>query len=112
VLEDLHKEVENAAKEKPEAVITEFLLPASVRLLRIDIREKTRLNAVLAGIEIYLIKAKTGKLPDELPVGLPKDMFSSKNFLYEKTDTGFALTGQGKDLDKDIVQKYEFKIAK
>ena len=47
-----------------------------------------------------------------LPAGLPKDLFSGKDFLYEKTDAGFTLTGQGKDLDKDIVQKYEFKVAK
>jgi hypothetical protein len=111
-LEDLYKEVKDSAREKPEAVITEFFLPATKRVLTIDTREKTRLNAVLAGIDIYLIKAKAGKLPDELPAGLPKDMFSGKDFLYEKTDTGFTLIGQGKDLDKDIVQKYEFKIAK
>jgi hypothetical protein len=111
-LEDLYKEVKDSAREKPEAVITEFFLPATKRVLTIDTREKTRLNAVLAGIDIYLIKTKTGKLPDELPAGLPKDMFSGKDFLYEKTDTGFTLTGQGKDLDKDIVQKYEFRIVK
>ena len=39
-------------------------------------------------------------------------MFSGKDFLYEKTDAGFILNGQGKDLDDDIVQKYEFKVAK
>ena len=111
-LEDICVEVKNAAKDKPEAVITEVLHPAVNRVLMIDARNKTQFNAVLAGIEIYIIKAKTGKLPDELPAGLPKDMFSGKDFLYEKTDAGFTLTGQGKDLDKDIVQKYEFKVAK
>jgi hypothetical protein len=110
--EDLNKEVENAAKEKPEAVIPGFMLPAINQVLTTDTRAKTHLNAVLAGVDIYLIKAKTGKLPDELPAGLPKDMFSGKDFLYEKTAAGFALTGQGKDLDKDIVQKYEFKVTK
>jgi hypothetical protein len=128
VLGDLYKEVKDTAKEKPEAAITEVLLPVINRALTVDTRERTRLNAVRAGIEIYIIRAKTGKLPDELPAGLPKDMFSGKDFLYEKTDAGFILTGQGKDLDddiigfvlnsqgkdldKDIVQKYEFKVAK
>lgn len=126
-LEDLNKEIENAAKEKPEAVIVEVLFPMINRVLTIDTRDKTQFNAVLAGIEIYLIRAKTGKLPDELPAGLPKNMFSGKDFLYEKTGAGFTLAGQGKDLgkgigftlarqgkdlDKDIVQKYEFKVAK
>jgi hypothetical protein len=111
-LGDLCKEVENTTKEKPEAVIAEVLLPMFNQALMKDTRNKTHLNAVIAGIEIYIIRAKTGKLPDELPAGLPKDMFSGKDFLYEKADAGFILNGQGKDLDKDIVQKYEFKVAK
>jgi phage tail protein X len=109
---DLHQEVEKAVAEKSEAKITMFLFPAINRVLMIDTRSKTQFNAVLAGIEIYIIRAKTGKLPDELPAGLPKDMFSGKDFLYEKTDAGFVLNGQDKDLDKDIVKKYEFKVAK
>jgi hypothetical protein len=112
VLGDLYKEVKDTAKEKPEAVIAEVLLPAINRVLTTDTRAKSHLNAVRAGIEIYIIRAKTGKLPDALPAGLSKDLFSGKDFLYEKTDAGFTLTGQGKDLDKDIVQKYEFKVAK
>ncbi len=111
-LEDLNKEIENAAKEKPEAVIVGVFFPMINRVVTIDTRDKTEFNAVRAGIEIYLIRAKTGKLPDELPAGLPKNLFSGKDFLYAKTGAGFTLTGQGKDLDKDIIQKYEFKVAK
>lgn len=113
-LEDLFGEVRSIAKENPEAVMADVLLPTVNRVLMTDTKEKTYFNVVLAGIDIYLIRAKTGKLPDVLPAGLPKDMFSGKDFLYEKTDAGFVLTGQGKDLDKDIVQeqKYEFKVAK
>jgi GrpB-like predicted nucleotidyltransferase (UPF0157 family) len=122
-LEDLNKEIRNVAKEKPEAVMAGVLFPVINRFLTIDTRDKTQFNAVLAGLEIYIIRAKTGKLPDELPAGLPKDLFSGKDFLYEKTGAGFTLTGQGKGLDdnsgfvltgqsKDIVHKYEFKVAK
>jgi hypothetical protein len=109
--EDLHQEVEKAAAEKSEAKITMFLFPAIGRCCMIDTRGKTHLNAVLAGIDIYLIKAKTGKLPDELPAGLPKDMFSGKDFLYEKTDVGFILKCQVKDLD-NVIHQYEFKVTK
>jgi len=109
---DLCKEVENTAREKPEAVIAEVMLPMFDQSLMKDTRNKTQLNAVIAGIDIYIIRAKSGKMPDEIPAGLPKDMFSGKDFLYEKTGAGFTLTGQGKDLDKDVVQKYEFKLAK
>ncbi len=110
--EDLELEVKNTAKEKPEAIIAEFLVSSIYRVSMLEARYKTHHNAVLAGIDIYLMKAKTGKLPDELPEGLAKDMFSGKDFLYEKTDTGFTLKCQGKDLAKDIVHQYEFKVAK
>jgi hypothetical protein len=122
-LEDLNKEIENVVKEKPEAVIARVVFPIINRFVTIDTRDRTQFNAVLAGIDIYLVRVKTGKLPDELPAGLPKDLFSGKDFLYEKTGAGFTLTGQGKGLDddsglvltgqgKDIVHKYEFKVAK
>ena len=109
--EDLTQEVKKYADEKPGAKITLYLLPAAGRVYSIDTRIKTHTNAVLAGIEIYIIRAKTCKLPDELPAGLPKDLFSGKDFLYEKTDTGFVLKCQGKDLSYDTVRQYEFKIA-
>ena len=109
--EDLTQEIKKYADEKPEAKITQYLLPAAGRAYSIETRIKTHTNAVLAGIDIYLIRAKTGKLPNEMPAGLPKDLFSGKDFLYEKTDTGFVLKCQGKDLSYDTVRQYEFKIA-
>ena len=59
-----------------------------------------------------MIKAKTGKLPDTLPAGLPGDLFSSKPFGYEKTPEGFILRCQGKDLGRNEVYEYEFKMKK
>ncbi len=110
--EDLSRELENVAKKKPEAIMAEFLYSSIYRISTIEARYKTYHNAVLAGIDIYLIRAKTGELPDELPAGLPKDMFSGRDFLYEKTGDGFILKCQGKDLTQNIVHQYEFKVAK
>jgi hypothetical protein len=109
--EDLDNELRKAAEEKPEVKLSMFIYPAVGRVYSIDTRIKTHNNAILAGIEIYIIRAKTGKLPDELPEGLPKDLFSGKDFLYEKTDTGFVLKCQGKDLAYDTVRQFEFNIA-
>jgi hypothetical protein len=81
-------------------------------ILCLDIRNKTHFNAVKAAIEIYIIKAKTGKLPDALPADLPGDLFSGKPLLYEKTADGFTLCCRGKDLSKDEIYKYEFKVKK
>ena len=43
---------------------------------------------------------------------MPKDLFSGKDFKYEKTSDGFILKCPGKDLFKDEAYEYEFKIAK
>ncbi|GAH88746.1 unnamed protein product, partial [marine sediment metagenome] len=47
---------------------------------------------------------------DTLPDSSPKDLFSDKPFLYDKTTDGFVLCCQGKDLGRDEVYEYEFKV--
>jgi hypothetical protein len=66
----------------------------------------------MAGIEILLDRAGTGKLPNALPSGLPKDAFSGKDFEYEKTKDGFILRCRGRASDKDEINQYEFKLSK
>jgi len=105
--EKLIKETEE--KDAPLAIM---FAPAVNRIYSLKVRVKTHFNAVKTAIGIYLIKAKTGKLPDTLPAGLPLDLFSSKPFEYKKTTDGFILRCQGKDLsDKDKkIYEYEFKV--
>jgi hypothetical protein len=52
------------------------------------------------------------KLPDEIPADSPKDLFSGKDFEYEKTKDGFVFRCRGKDLFKDEIHEYEFKVPK
>jgi hypothetical protein len=98
--------------DNPAATLTSLLTPAFGNIYSIDIRTKTICNAVRTAIEIYIIKAKTGKLPDALTAGLPGDAFSGKDFKYEKSTDGFTLRCQGKDLLKNEIYKYEFKVKK
>ncbi|MHC4565216.1 MAG: hypothetical protein ACYTE3_05585 [Planctomycetota bacterium] len=63
---------------------------------RISVNHRARMNALKAAIEIYLIKAKTGELPDTIPNELPKDPYTCRDFVYELIDDGFALRCQGK----------------
>jgi len=74
------------------------------------INNRNVFNALQAAVEVYLIKAKTGKLPSELPAGCPVDLFTSKAFLYEIKPREFVLLSQGKDLLKDVIPVYEFQI--
>jgi hypothetical protein len=52
------------------------------------------------------------EVADALPAGLPKDAFSGKDFKYEKTKDGFVLRCRGRDLGKDKLYQYEFKLSK
>lgn len=67
-------------------------------------------NATQAAVEIYRVRARTGRLPADLPSDLPKDPFSGRDFEYERTDSGFVLRCGGKDLSKDTVHEYVFSV--
>jgi hypothetical protein len=68
------------------------------------------LNSTKTGVEVYLVAAKSGELPEVLPAYVPKDPFSGQDFLYEITPGGFLLRCQGKDLRNNRVWEYEFTL--
>ena len=100
----------DVAENNIEAYITSIVSPAFDKIVSVETREKTFSNAVRAAVEIYIQKAKTGQLPDTLPAGLPKDLFSGKDFRYKKTSGGFVLSCRGKDLNKNEIYQYEFQV--
>jgi hypothetical protein len=109
-LQQWSEKAEKEITENPDATLTCLLLPAFGNIYSIDIRTKTICNSLRTAIEIYIIKARTSKLPDTLTIDLPGDLFSGKPFLYEKTADGFTLRCQGKDLLRNEIYKYEFKV--
>jgi hypothetical protein len=111
-LEKLSEKVKNEAGTNPEAFATSVMSPSITKLCTNEMVSKTNFNAVNTAINLYLVKAKTGQLPDKMPDGLPKDLFSDKNFIYEKTKDGFILRCQGKDLQRDKIHEYEFMVKK
>ena len=111
-LKKLDEELSKEFNTNPDATLTILFGGPWQRIFTLSVRFNTHSNALKAAIEIYIIKAKTGKLPDALPAGLPGDLFSGKDFKYEKTTDGFVLHCRGKDLDRDETYKYEFKVKK
>ncbi len=109
-IKDLFEKVFKDVNSNPEATFTGIIMPAVGKVLSLVTRSQTHNNAIRTAIELYMIKAKTGKLPKELPAGLPGDMFSGKPFDYEKTPDGFILRCQGKEIDTGKVYQYEFKV--
>ncbi len=100
---------DNFDPNDPAEALAGAFVPAFSKIYHQDTMRRTSFNAIIAAIEIYLSRIKTGKLPDELPKNMPKDLFSGKDFEYEKNDDGFVLRCRGKDLD---VYKFKFKIKK
>ena len=97
----------------PASAAAGAFIPSIARIMTLKTRTGAHANAIKAGVEILLDRAKRGRLADTLPAGLPKDMFSGKDFEYEKTKDGFILRCRGRDMDKkDEIDQYEFKIKK
>ena len=95
---------------KKKTPLVYHCLGAWANIYSSNIRWQSGFNAVKAAVDVYMIKAKTGKLPDELPAGLPIDMFSGKAFEYKKTGDGFVLKCPGKELRKGETYEYKFTV--
>lgn len=109
-LEDLSRQWSNEAEENPDATVTSLWL--SVPPFGAMIRQQTHVNALKTAIDLYIVKARTGQLPDTLPADSPPDLFSGKAFAYSKTPDGFILrcrvkANPNRDEDAD---EYEFKV--
>jgi hypothetical protein len=83
----------------------------SVRMYEIQVRYQAHFNIMKSAIEIYIVKAKTGKLPEKLPEFLPKDPLSGQDFIYEITSEGFSLKTPVDINTRNSIHS-EFKVPK
>ncbi|MHC4309556.1 MAG: hypothetical protein ACYSSN_06400 [Planctomycetota bacterium] len=111
-LEKLDERTKGDVADNTDAVLTAFLAPATAKAYNLSVRAQALNNATKTAVDIYIAKAKTGKLPDVLPPDSPKDPFSGKDFEYEVTKKGFILRCRAEDLEKGEIHQYEFKIPK
>ena len=111
-LEELLGELEEDVVKNPDASLTAVLAAPFFKPYSYGIHGKTHFNALMVAMDMYIARAKMNEFPDRLPLGSPKDLFGGKDFDYEKTADGFILRCQGKDLWKDKMYEYEFKVAR
>ncbi|MGB2809141.1 MAG: hypothetical protein WBC22_15470 [Sedimentisphaerales bacterium] len=111
-LEKFDERAHTEVKDNTDATLTAFLVPATAKAYNLSVRAHALNNATKTAVDIYIVKAKTGKLPDGLPADSPKDPFSGKDFGYEVTKNGFILRCQAEDLEKNEIHQYEFKVKK
>jgi hypothetical protein len=87
------------------------------------VRHSACYNALMAAIDIYLVRAPSEQLPRTMPSGLPKDPFSGQDFEYEILDEGFVLHCRHRDIGSPIIhyengkrlttdnyRQYKFKV--
>lgn len=111
-LEKKYLENYNDCQENPDAIMTILLGPAWDKPYNDGIQSETFSNAVKTALEIYILTAQTGQLPDSLPACSPKDLYGGNNFEYKKTADGFVLRCRGEDLAENKIHEYEFKVRK
>ena len=110
-LGDLERKQQLESVDNPDATFTALLLPAAHRVYLLTTRFQTHFNAVRTAIDLYIIRAKTGRLPNSLPAGMPLDLYSGQPFEYEKAADHFTLRCRAKEDPVDAaVKQYEFKL--
>ena len=106
------KQICKEAEENEDALLPSIFLPALSKCYSLSIGWKTNCDAMLTALDVYILAAKNGKLPTELPQSSYIDHFSGKPFIYEITDDGFTLRCQQEDLDKKEVHEFHYKLPK
>ena len=100
----------------PEKLLTQSIVMACaeqvLRIYNVHVPYRAYFNTLVAGIEVYLIMAKTGELPEKLPEGVPKDPFTGRDFKYEITEDGFMLSLPDENIPEQKHRPYEFKVKK
>jgi hypothetical protein len=84
--------------------------PWITRQYTLSLHHAARCNALKVAVEVYLVRAQTGQLPQTLPAYSLKDPFSGQDFEYEVTASGFILRCRAQDLDVHRIVQYEFKV--
>ncbi len=110
-LKELKEELKNSVVDDPYVLIRPFLPINVAEQHDIYVGGITVFNVTKVAIEIYLVNAETGQLPETLPANLPKDPFSGQEFEYNVSDEGFVISFDPENLSDLRVRQYEFPIA-
>jgi len=110
-IQQLKEDLETEFGDDPAAghIITcclNHILPLYIQ----NVENISRMNAIKTAIELYIILANTGQLPEILPIGVPKDPYSGEDFEYEITEEGFILRCRFKPINESEAKQYEFVV--
>jgi hypothetical protein len=109
-LQDVASQLTRDTRENPYAVMAATVMPGFTKAFTYDARAKSNENMLKTAIEVCLVKAKTGSLPNQLPAGAPKDLLTNEDFKYERTKEGFKLSRWTDDPVKDKTWQCAFRV--
>lgn len=109
-IQALEKTAQQDLIQNSGALATVLFMADYGKCLCADTRARTRFNAMRAAIELYLIKQRSGQLPNTLPPGLPQDCFGGRDFAYNKNEEGFTLRWQDPDPKPGVRGDCHFKV--
>ncbi len=97
------------ARYEPVAVLADA--PTKVETYyAFAIYDKAFLNCARVAVEVLLIVARTGPLPEALPAGLPADPHTGKDFEYQRTEDGFLLRVDPAGASDRGAREFEFTV--
>lgn len=109
--ENLKTEYEAQAKDNPAIIRSLLCYPGGVPAVYNQAAyDNRRCNAYAAAVKIYLLRATTGRLPQTLSDGLPKDPITGEDFKYKVTDDGFVL-GHPYKYAGGLLKEFRFKVS-
>lgn len=89
----------------------EYLGLPITSIFEIQIEQMYLTNSTKTAVELYIILARTGQLPHELPGYLPKDPYTNQNLIYEITDDGFVLSCNSDGFERGK-ERFAFKAQR
>ncbi|MHC4682248.1 MAG: hypothetical protein ACYTEK_26600 [Planctomycetota bacterium] len=87
----IESQIENSNDDKDYSLILGDCIPNIESCYDSMVRDTAHFNALIVALELYLLNARTGHIPEMLPPNQAKDPYSDKDFEYKVTDEGFAL---------------------
>lgn len=108
----IEDQIENRDDDNDYFLILGDCIPYIESCYDLTVRDAANYNALTVALEVYLIAARTGHIPEKLPGNQAKDPYSGKDFAYKVTDEGFALRYRDEMNEWAKSRWLEFKVKR
>lgn len=108
----IENQIENENDDSKYYLILGDCVPYVESCYDLMVRDVANFSTLTVALEVYLVKARTGHVPETLPANQTRDPYSDRDFEYKVIDEGFALRWRDDDGQKGKSRWIEFKVKK